>query len=237
MVRKRQVIALGGGGFSSEPQNLALDRYILSQSGEEKPRVAFIGTATGNSAIYAANFYRAYNTLNCTPAHLSFFERTPDLREFLFAQDVIYVGGGNTKSMLAVWRDWGFDSILKEAWHNGIVLAGISAGAICWFEQGITDSWASELKVIDCMGFLKGSCCPHFDSEADRRPVYHKFLQQGQILPGYALDDGAAIHFVGDDVHRVVTSRPQARAYRVECVGGEIKESPLPLGEGFSGLT
>ena len=114
----RQVIALGGGGFSMEPENLALDSYILQQAGKPNPKVCFVPTATGDAVRYIANFYRAYRQLHCVPSHLPFFERTPELRSLAFEQDVIYVGGGNTKSMLAVWREWGFDTILKEAWKK-----------------------------------------------------------------------------------------------------------------------
>jgi dipeptidase E len=224
---KRQIIAMGGGGFSMEPENPALDHYILRQARVANPKVCFVPTASGDAVRYVANFYRAYRQLECIPSHLTFFERTPDLRSLILEQDVIYVGGGNTKSMLAVWREWGFDVILREAWENGIVLAGISAGAICWFEQGITDSFADELKVMDCLGFLKGSCCPHFDGEAERRPAFHKLLLGNRIKPGYALDDCAAVHFTGDDVGRAVISRAQAHVYRMHVVNGSVKEEPL----------
>src|SRR5204863_9132516 len=120
---------------------------------------------------------------------LSLFDRTPDLAPLLLNQDLIYVGGGNTKSMLAVWKDWGLDVILKQAWKAGIVLAGTSAGAICWFQQGITDSFAGELRVLDCLGFIEGSCCPHYNGEAERRPSFHRMLQESRIRGGYALED------------------------------------------------
>src|SRR5437762_8124091 len=125
--------------------------------------------------------------------------------------------------MLAVWREWHFDEILREAWEQGVVLAGISAGAICWFEQGITDSFADELKVMDCMGFLKGSCCPHFDGEVDRRPSFEKMLLEGRIRPGLALDDCAAVHFVGEEILRVVVSRPEADAYWMSLSDGSVR--------------
>jgi peptidase E len=218
---------MGGGGFSVEPENPALDVYILKQATVAQPRVCFVPTASGDAVRYIANFYRVYRELDCRPSHLTFFERTPDLRSLILEQNVIYVGGGNTKSMLAVWKEWGFDVVLREAWEKGVVLAGISAGAICWFEQGITDSFADELRVINCLGFLKGSCCPHFDGEPERRPSYHKFLLTNRILPGYALDDCAAIHFVGDHIERVVLSRPLAHAFRMHSINGAVKEQPL----------
>lgn len=227
MASARQIIAMGGGGFSVEPENLDLDRYALQQAKAANPKVCFVATASGDAVRYIASFYVAYRQLDCRPSHLTFFERTPELRSLALEQDMIYVGGGNTKSMLAVWKEWGFDAVLREAWENGVVLAGISAGAICWFEQGITDSFADELKVMDCLGFLKGSCCPHFDGEPERRPSYHRLLLENRIISGYAIDDCAAIHFVGNEIRRVVRSKPHANAYRMGVVGGSVSEEPL----------
>jgi dipeptidase E len=226
---RRQIIALGGGGFGVDPTNLALDRYILTQARASEPAVAFVPTASGESDNYIVRFYAAYLGLPCRPSHLALFRRTPDLRSYLLAQDVIYVGGGNTKSMLAVWRDWGVSELLREAWESGVVLAGISAGAICWFEQGVTDSFADQLRVIDCLGFLAGSCCPHYSGEPDRRPAFHRMLRQGEIGPGFAIDDGAAIHFTGEQVHRIIASRKGAAAYRVRSTGAEVREEPMPV--------
>ena len=226
---RRQIIALGGGGFGVDPTNLALDRYILAQARMSEPAVAFVPTASGESDNYIVRFYTAYLGLPCRPSHLAFFRRTPDLRSYLLAQDVIYVGGRNTKSMLAVWREWGVPELLREAWESGIVLAGISAGAICWFEQGVTDSFADQLRVLDCLGFLPGSCCPHYSGEPERRPSFHQLLRRGEIAPGFAIDDGGAIHFIGDQVYRVVASRQGATAYRVHSMGAEVREEPMPV--------
>jgi dipeptidase E len=128
-----------------------------------------------------------------------------------------------------VWREWSLPEILREAWESGIVLAGISAGAICWFEQGVTDSFAGQLRVLDCLGFLRGSCCPHYNGEAERRPAYHRLLRNGAIAPGFAIDDGAAIHFASTQVHRVVASRDGATSYHVHAMGAEVREEPLPV--------
>jgi dipeptidase E len=226
---RRQIIALGGGGFGVDSTNLALDRYILAQAHVSEPAVAFVPTASGESDNYIVRFYTAYLGLPCRPSHLAFFRRTPDLRSYLLAQDVIYVGGGNTKSMLAVWRDWGLPELLREAWEAGIVLAGISAGAICWFEQGVTDSFADQLTGIDCLRLLPGSCCPHYSGEPDRRPAFHRLLRNGEIAPGFAIEDGVGIHFTDDQVHRVVSSRKGASAYRVHLLGAEVREEPLPV--------
>jgi dipeptidase E len=180
--KPRQIIAIGGGGFYRNSENLALEKYIIHQAGSAEPKVAFVPTASAEPDNYLVSFYTAFLKLGCRPSHLSFFKRTPDLRSYLLSQDVIYVGGGNTKSMLAVWREWGVPEILREAWESGIVLAGISAGAICWFEQGLTDSWADRLRPLDCLGFLPGSCCSHYDSEPKRRPSYHQLLVNGSAL-------------------------------------------------------
>ena len=129
--------------------------------------------------------------------------------------------------MLAVWREWGLPELLREAWEAGIVLAGISAGAICWFAQGITDSFADQLRVLDCLGFLPGSCCPHYNGEVERRPAYHRLLLNGEVAPGWAIDDGAAIHLVNGEVHRVVTSRQGSTVYRVQAIDGAVQEEPI----------
>jgi dipeptidase E len=227
--RPRQIIPIGGGGFGSGPDNPALDLFILEQAGVLSPRVCFIPTATGDDSGYLQSFHEAFSRYDCQRSHLLFFDRTPDLRSVVLNQDVIFVGGGNTRSMLAVWRDWGLVELLREAWQSGTVLAGVSAGAICWFEQGLTDSYSDRLEVLDCLGFLKGSCSPHYDGELERRPSYHRFMKAGTVVPGIALDDGAAAHFVEGELSGVVTSRPNARAYRVVPAGGGVQEIPMDV--------
>jgi peptidase E len=227
----QHIIAMGGGGFSMEPDNLALDRYVIEQANKPRPKVCFLPTASGESPDYTNNFYRAFVSLDTIPSHLYLFRpHVTDIEGFLMEQDVIYIGGGNTKSMLAVWREWELDIILKKALENGTVLAGISAGAICWFEECSTDSIAARLSVLSCLGYLKGSACPHYDGEAERRPSFQKMVATGEIMPGLALDDGAAAHFINGELHQVVTSRPNARAYRVERVGdSEAQETTLEV--------
>jgi peptidase E len=210
-----------------EPDNPALDLYVLHQARTARPTVTFLGTASGDADSYLVRFYDAFTGYDCRPSHLPLFKRTPKLRDYLLRQDIIYVGGGNTKSMLAIWREWGLPALLEEAWQEGTVLAGISAGAICWFQHGLTDSWAKKLVVLECLGFLAGSCCPHYDGESERKPAYHDFLLKGAICEGVAIDDGAAIHLVEGEIHRVVASRPQARAYRVRVREGSVQEEPL----------
>ena len=151
----KQIIAMGGGGFSMEPDNLALDRYVLEQTDKSLPEVCFLPTASGDADSYLVKFYAAFAQLTCKPSHLSLF-RLPaaDLASFVFEKDVIYVGGGNTRSMLGLWREWGLDEILREAWNRGVVLAGLSVGAICWFEQGVTNSVPGRTETLTCLGLL-----------------------------------------------------------------------------------
>lgn len=222
------IIAMGGGGFSMEPDNLALDRYVIATSGKLQPKVCFLAQASGESLDYTVRFYNAFNSLGCQASHLSLFQpHTADLESFLLGQDIIYVGGGNTKSMLALWREWRLDVILQKAYDQGVVLAGISAGSICWFERGLTDSIPGALTALPCLGMLKGSCTPHYDGEAQRRPSYQRLVGSGELIAGYAFDDGAAGHFVDGVLKEVVSSRPNAKGYHVSAKDGRAVEQVL----------
>lgn len=224
----RQIIAMGGGGFSMEPDNLALDRYVLQQTHKADPRVCFLPTASGDSDSYILNFYKSFSTLPCQTNYLSLFRPpTADLEGFIMEQDVIYVGGGSTRSLMALWREFGLDTFLHKAYQAGTVLAGISAGANCWFEDCSTDSLPGEFQVLACLGFLKGSFCPHYDGEAERRPSYQRLIGQGALKGGLAADDGAAVHFIDEELIRVVSSRPDARAYQVIRINDQVQEEAL----------
>jgi dipeptidase E len=221
-----QIIAMGGGGFSMEPDNLLLDRYVLAQSRESRPKVCFVPTASGDADDYIKRFYQAFATLNCEPSHLSLFRgQQEDLAACLADQDVIYVGGGNTRNLLTLWRDWGLDIVIRQAWERGVVLAGVSAGSISWFESGVTDSIPGRLSALTTLGFLPGSNCPHYDGESQRRPAYHKLIASGELPNGLAADDGVAFHFVGTTLTSIVTSRPEAKAYKVELTSAGVRES------------
>lgn len=230
-----QIVAMGGGGFSMEPGNPLLDRYVLALTQREEPAVCFVGTASGDSESYIAKFTAAFEQLPCRPTHLSLFcPSTSDLRGLLLAQDLIYVGGGNTRNLMVLWREWGLDRIMREAWEAGIVLAGISAGMICWFESGVTDSVPGgtgdpidDLSALTCLGILPGSACPHYDGETNRRPAYHRLVASGAVHDGYAADDGVALHYTGRELTRVISSRPDARAYRVERRGDTAVETTI----------
>ncbi len=200
-----------------EPDNPLLDRYILNQASSKEPKICFIPTASGDAEGYIAKYYAFFEKQLCVPSHLSLFKpHVQDIEAFLLSQDILYVGGGNTKNLLVLWKEWGLDGIMKKAWEQGIILAGISAGAICWFEEGVTDSFGDELHALKCLGFLSGSSCPHFDGEEKRKSAYHQLIDSGQLQPGIALDDGAAVHYIGETMKRIVSSRKEAYAYKVE---------------------
>lgn len=224
----RQIIALGGGGFSMEPDNPLIDLYILQQVEKSKPKICFIPTASGDADNYISRYYNFFNQQNCTPSHLSLFNPpTRDLESFILEKDIIYVGGGNTKNLLALWKEWGLDQILRKAWDQGVILAGLSAGSICWFEEGVTDSFGDGLEPIKCLGFLKGSNCPHYDGEIDRKPAYHKLVESKKIQSGIATDDGVAIHYKEQEISKIVSSRPNAKAYRVSFEQKVIEQELL----------
>jgi peptidase E len=204
-----------------------LDDYILALARRPRPRLCFVATASGDNENYIVRFYRRFTGAACEPTHLELFRRSiADLSEFARSQDIIYVGGGNVANLLAVWRLHAFDTALAAALSEGTVLAGISAGSLCWFEAGVTDSFGPELSPIRGLGLLSGSNCPHYDGEPGRRPAYHRLIRAG-MPSGLAGDDGAALHFVDGVLHRVVASRPNARAYRVELRGEDVVETAI----------
>jgi dipeptidase E len=224
----KQIFAMGGGVLNPETGNFKLEEYILAASGAAKPRVCFVPTASGDDPIYIARFYDGYGHFDAQLSVLRFFARTPpDLRAFLFDHDVVHVGGGNTRSMLAVWRDWGFDLVLREAYERGILLCGSSAGSICWFEGGVTDSIAGDLTPLAGLGFLPGSNCPHYDGEPERRPAYQRLVGEGKLPDGIACDDGVGLHFIDGRLTRIASARPNARAYRVVRDLEIAREAPL----------
>ena len=228
---ERHIVAMGGGGFSMEPRNPRLDGFVLSLVRRKRhPRVCFVGTAAADSDSYIRRFHEAFPPTRAAATHLSLFDRSvSDLRKFVMAQDVIYVGGGNSANMLAVWRLHGFDKALRVAWNAGVVMAGISAGAICWFEDGVTDSFGMPFRALnDGLGFVRGACCPHYDGEKERRPALMRLIKRG-FSSTLALDDGAAAHFAGTRLKEVVSSRPKARAFRIELKRGVVVETTIPV--------
>jgi dipeptidase E len=223
------IIAIGGG-YWDPPFNLKIERYVLAQSGKPHPSVCYLPNASADPANSTLRAYVAFAQLDCRMSHVNLFAPpTADLESYLLEKDVIFVGGGNTKSMLALWREWGLDVTLRKAWQKGIVLAGISAGQICWFDQGLTDSIPGPVTALNCLGFLPGSCTPHYDSEVGRRPRFLELIGSGEMMAGFATDDGAALHYVDRSVLRIVTSTPTARAFAVEKSNGTVIERPLKV--------
>ena len=223
------IIAIGGGGFGRNPRHNKIEQYILNQSPKKNPNILFIPTASAEDKSYIVNFYSCFSKLDCVPSHLTLFQRTPRLNSLINKADVIYVGGGNTKSMLAVWREWKLDKLLFKAYKRGTILCGVSAGAICWFEQGITDSWASNLTTLNCLGFIPGMACPHYQEEADRKPNVHKFLLSGEAISGYAIDGGAAAHFISGNFSKALQFYPASYVYKVSIKSGVVEELQVKM--------
>jgi peptidase E len=226
-VSGRHIVAMGGGGFSEDGSEV--DRFVLDLAGATRPRICFVPTASGDADAYVLRFYRSFPAADFRPSDLPLFvRRVADVQSFLLEQDVIYVGGGNTANMLDVWRRHGVDGALREAWERGVVLAGVSAGANCWFEASTTDSFGPELQPLrDGLGLLPGSFTPHYDGEPGRRPLLHRLIAEG-FPAGYAADDAAACHFAGTELAGVVRSAPGANVYRLErAPDGSASETPI----------
>ncbi|WP_218027309.1 Type 1 glutamine amidotransferase-like domain-containing protein [Nocardia vaccinii] len=200
----RRIILLGGG-FSTDPDSL-LDEYVLSASAVDKPRVCFIPTASGDSRGYTDRFYSAFTRMNCTPSHLWLFhDRSADMASLVANQDILYVGGGSTANLLALWRLHGLDRLIRDAYRRGVLLCGISAGAACWFDACLTDSFGDLRPLKDGLGLLEGSFCPHFDAEPERDQLYGQAVSDGSLPGGWALQDGAAALFRNEELRDIVT--------------------------------
>ena len=214
---EQTIVAIGGGGFGRDPYDARLDDYLLSLIEKPRPKVAFLPQASAESKDYVVRFFQAY-AKRAEATWLSLFDRTEvDLRGLLLSQDMIFVGGGNTANMLAIWRIHGVDEILREAWQAGIVLCGVSAGAICWFESSVTDSFGLQLGPLhDGLALLPGSFCPHYDGEELRRPVYQQLVSERTLPAGYAADDCVAVRFRETEFAEAVSTRAEAKAWRVE---------------------
>ncbi len=229
---QRRILAMGGGGFTMADRSDALDRLILTLTGKPVPKVCFLPTASGDPREQSSRFYERFSAWPCEPSILSLFHLARDRvdpRDHLLAQDAVYVGGGSMRNMLAVWREHGVDQAMRRAWERGIVLAGLSAGAMCWFAGGITRSGGRPAPV-DGLGLLEGSLSVHLDSEPERLPVFRAAVASGALATGYAADDGAALLFAGTRLQECVSSSPGARVVRVlGGDGGETSIQPLPV--------
>lgn len=228
----RRILTLGGHEFSSRPPDRAVCELLLrlaSERGGERPRICILPTASGDTSEQIASFYSAFGERSCEPSDLSLFRlgrRPMALRDHLLAQDLVYVGGGSMVNLLAVWEAHDIASILSLAWRRGIVLAGQSAGAMCWFEAGITKS-SGRARAAAGLALLSGSLCVHYNNEPERRAAYLEAVADG-MPSGYGLDDYAGLLWEGEGSPAAVTARRGARAYRVSSREGEVTESPLP---------
>ncbi|HEX4717452.1 MAG TPA: peptidase E [Thermoleophilaceae bacterium] len=226
----RQIVAFGGGGFSMERGNTLLDDYVLGSVRRERPRVCFLPTASGDADHYIVRFYRAFDASRCEPSHVSLFRRdggAADIHEHVLSSDIVYVGGGSVLSLLGTWRAHGLHTTLRLAWERGTVMCGVSAGSLCWFRSAVT-AFHGRPEQVEGLGLLPFSNCVHFDCERDRESAFRRHLLDG-MCAGYAAEDGAALHFHGERLTGVITSRPNARAFRMRRTeAGRIERRALP---------
>lgn len=231
----RRILAIGGGGFLMEDAPSPIDAQILRLTGKAKPRVCFVPTPSGDLPEHIEKFYSAYSSVACQPSHLPFFRKPSNgsvplarFRDHLLEQDVIYVGGGNTRSALGVWREWEVAEVLAKCYRAGVLLAGMSAGAMCWFEAGLTDSyWGAGYQPLTCLGFLPGGCGVHYHSEPERALRLHAAIAAGAVPPSVAIDDFAAVLFENEAVSNTFSWAPGAAAYRVALHDGRPLETVL----------
>jgi len=219
-------ILIAGGGFGAP-----FLRLMASLTGKQRPRLCYLPTASADSESGILRWYRTCALLDVTPfdqeSFISSYSMDRSWEDVLLSMDGIVVSGGNTLNQQVIWKAQGIDRVLRQAWDRGIVLGGASAGSLCWFEEGTTDSRPKELTKVECLGFLKGSHSPHYDGEEQRRPTYHRLIASGELKPGYACDNDAGIYFEGEEPRRVVATRAGAKAYYVHLVGGRVVEDVL----------
>ena len=220
-------ILIAGGVF-----NDVFIKYMASLTGKPRPRICYLPTASADSPQGIIAFYQSCAQLNVEPfvqtSFISSYHQAETFAEVLLSMDAIVASGGNTLNQQAIWKAQGIDAVLRDAWNRGIVLGGASAGSLCWFEEGSTDSRPKDLSIVQCLGLLKGSHCPHYDAEGQRRPQYMKLIGDGAMKPGYACYNFAGIYFEDNDVKRVVATRADAKVFYVSVVGGQVMEKELP---------
>ena len=224
---KKHIIAIGGGGFGRNNSSQLIEEYLLSISGKDYPKICFLPTATGDNDSYIVRFYSIFTRLKCIPSHIEFFKRTIDIENHIMDQDIIFVGGGNTKSMLAIWNDWGMSQLLQDAYNKGVIMSGVSAGAICWFTSGITDSWDNELRILPCLNFISGTCCPHYDEEPARIPYVKKILLEEKLTNCISIEGGSAMHFIDGKPYKNVSFKNNKNTYNVFLDNNDIVEKPF----------
>jgi peptidase E len=219
-------ILIAGGNYGE-----AFVRYMATLTGKPRPRLCYLPTASADRADGIIGWYRTCAPLNVEPfvqeSFISSYRQMKGFDEVLLSMDGIVASGGNTLNQQAIWKAQGIDVILRQAWDRGIILGGASAGSLCWFEEGTTDSRPKELSIVKGLGFLRGSHCPHYDREPQRRPLYQKLIGSGEMKPGYACDNDAGIYFEDNDVKRVVSTRPEAKVYYVSVADGKVVEKVM----------
>lgn len=225
----KQIIISGGGGFTMD--DVSFDVYVAHQAKKENPKICILPTASGDSPSIIKGFIQLFRYLGCETSYLSLFCPPSDIESKIMSQDIIYVPGGHTKSMLALWKDWGVDKLLKRAYENGIVLAGTSAGSVCWFENFISDAYPDRYIVLEGLGLLKGSHAPHYSNQNGRRREYKKHIASGQIKGGYGLDNGVSLHFVDGEIFKILKNNDNGEAYMVEPENGKAVEVKLDASE------
>ena len=221
----RQIV-IAGGGFTTP-----FIHYMAQLTVQERPRMCFLPTASADHESRIVRWYEHCAPIDIIPfvqrSFISSYTMNESWEERLLSMDAIVVSGGNTLNQQAIWKAQGIDQVLRTAWDNGIVLGGSSAGSLCWFEEGTSDSRPKELSKVECLGFLRGSHSPHYDGEEQRRPAYHALIRSGVLKPGYACDNDAGIHFIDNEVHRIIKTRDDAGVYYVDLVNGEVVEEEL----------
>ena len=224
---KKHIIAIGGGGFGRNNSSNLIEEYLLNLTGKDCPKICFLPTATGDNDNYIVRFYSVFTKFNCIPSHIEFFNRTGDIHNHIMKQDVVFVGGGNTKSMLAIWKEWGMSKLLYDAYNQGVIMSGVSAGAICWFTNGITDSWDNELRILPCLDFIRDTCCPHYDEEPSRIPYVKKILFEQKVTNVISIEGGAAIHFIDGKPFKNLSFYNNKNTYNVYLDNNDIVEKPF----------
>lgn len=229
MKKFKQIIALGGGGFSMEQDNPLFDNYILNASGKPNPKICFFGNAGGDAQDYIDKFYNVYNKLNCVPSHISLKTKPEiNLEKFILDQDILFVGGGSTRFLMAQWKNYGLDKIMKKAYDKGIVLSGMSAGAIVWFSDGIYNPEDTKLMKLPCLGLLQGSFCPHYDERTELRFSFREIISEGTLKNGYGVEDYCGLHFINNQLYTVISSRKGVKAFSVRKTSKTYIETELP---------
>jgi len=201
-------------------------------TGKTDPTICFLPTPQGDNPSAVMSWYELMNDLPCEPRHLRVYGNSSQMKAFeprLLSYDIIFVGPGSTLNAMALWKAQGVDLMLRKAWEKGVILSGESAGLNCWFEQSVTDSRPERLTGMEGLGILKGSVCPHYDSEKERRPSYHRMLQSGELKNGFAVDNWVGLLFEDQSLSRIVASRPEKKAYKVTLEKGKVVETALAV--------